>query len=84
MNKWPLGKIVEVSWDDSNGYGRWSSLSDLSQHGAASCKSVGYLLKQDKKEIVLVGTQAQVNEGDGMQTLAIPMGCVTKIRKVKI
>ena len=74
---------MEVSWIDSNGYGRWASLGDLRNHSVASCKSIGYLLKETKKEIILVGTQSYCNDGDGMQTLAIPRGCVIKIRRLK-
>lgn len=82
--KWPLKKVVEVTWQDSNSYSRWAPLTDYAEnHHTAACKTVGYLLKKDKQEVTIIMTQSDVNEGDGMQGLAIPLGCVTRIRVIE-
>lgn len=81
--KFPLNKIVEVHWNDANGYSKWSSLKDYLNHTTAPCKTVGYLLRKSKHEIVLAFTQSSANDGDINGAMAIPMGFITKIRRLK-
>ena len=77
---WSLKQIVEVTWRDSNGYSKWESLADYAYLKPALCRTVGYLLHKDKKEIVIVFTQSMENEGDGNGAIAIPRGCVKSIK----
>ena len=82
--KWPLGSVVEVFWEDANSYNKWHDLKELSRdHHVASCKTIGYLLKSDKREILLVSTQTPENDADGTGTMAIPRGCVTHIKVIR-
>lgn len=80
--KWPLPIMTEVEWDDANSNARWQDLGEMkNNHHVALCKSVGYLLKRDKKEILLVQTQAP--EGDGAGVISIPIGFVRRVRRIK-
>ena len=83
MIKWPLRKIIEIEWLDSNGQSRWAALSEYKKHTVADCKTIGYLLTQNKKEVVLMFTQSPCNDGDGNGAMAIPRGCITKIKRLK-
>ena len=84
MPRWPLNKLVEVTWDDSCGYSKWDSIKNYKDHQVALCRTVGYLLNQNKRQLLLVFTQAKANDGDANGAMAIPMGCVRKIRRFDV
>ena len=83
MSKFHLRNIIEVTWVDSNGTSKWDSLENYRNHSVAHYKTVGYLLKKTKKEVLVVFSQSPANNGDGNGAMAIPMGCVTKIKRIK-
>lgn len=80
-DKFPLSKMVEVEWHDACGSAGWKDIAEYNNLVPMKCRTVGYLLKQSKKEITIALTQA-VNH-DLNQSICIPAAWVTKIRKLR-
>lgn len=80
-SKYPL---VEVEWDDHSNYAGWKDIDDVKDLPTPSVASVGYLIYEDKKRIIL-GASIYVNEEledyQNCQTMIILKGTVTK-RKI--
>ncbi len=79
--KWHL---YRVDWVDSTSRGGWRYADrDRKEHlSAVRCVSTGYLVKRNKREIMLCQSYEE-SEDRINDTIAIPMGCVQKIRKLK-
>lgn len=76
-------KVVEVEWVDSAFRTRWSDREDARKYQhVATCKSVGYLLSKDKREVRLVGSQ-ETETRDVSAGMSIPRRAVTKIRVLR-
>lgn len=79
---WPPSKVVEVSWFDANARGAWGSASDYMQHSIAPVLTVGYLLKQDKKEVIVVqSVGADFDDCNG--AIAIPLSWIAKMKVLR-
>jgi hypothetical protein len=53
-DKWPSsGRIEEIHWNDHMGSSGWAKPEDY-QDTASTCRSVGYLLSEDKTCVRLV------------------------------
>ena len=72
--------IVEVTWVDSCSYNRWAHRDDHESHGPSECKSVGYLIAKDRKSLRISQNMADGDKCDS--TMAIPMGCVKRVRRI--
>lgn len=77
-NKFPLNKIVLISWRDASSRSMWGSREEYLEHEPMEILTVGFLLKQDKKSITVVASQAE--DSDLHQAIAIPRDWVTKIK----
>lgn len=77
-------KIVKVEWEDSRQpQGNWQQISYLEDTEVCKCTSVGYLVYDDKKVIILAPNIAELS-GEDLQvagTIRIPARCVIS-RKV--
>ena len=80
--KWPPTRVVEVSWFDANARGSWGTVEEYMHHTSAPCLSVGYLLKQDNKEVILVQSVA-TDHDTCTDAIAIPRGWIAKIRTLR-
>ena len=80
--KWPLTKVIEVSWWDANARSAWGSREEYMHHDIAPCLTVGYLLKQTKKSVTVVMTQG-ADFDDVNQAISIPMNWVEKIKVLR-
>lgn len=80
QKKWHM---VRVEWEDSASRGSWRSADTEAARPRSTLRivSVGYLLRKTKREIVLF--QSHDDEDKISDTVAIPMGCVHRIRKFK-
>lgn len=79
--KFPVQKIVEVDWKDACGQAGWDDIEEHRSLEPMPCKSVGYLLKKNKTEIVLAFCQA--GHGGINSSMCIPMVWVSKIKVIK-
>ena len=88
MKKIKVGIIIEVIWRDSHGITQiWTSEEELSERKKEDLliKSIGYFLDEDKKFIRIHGG-CYIGDKYKQQysrILAIPKGCIKKIRKLK-
>ena len=74
--------LVVVTWTDAWGSSGWISLDRANNdHKALEVKSVGFVVKADKKGISLTGGFDE-NENPSGQTF-IPKGMIKTIKKVK-
>lgn len=76
-------KIVEVEWIDAqSGFSQPLSLEELEKEEPLHTYSVGYLLKEDKKKVIL-GFMMFGNDGFFKHWQLIPKGMIIKMRKLK-
>lgn len=79
--QWPYRKIVEVEWEDAVSKTSWH-LSDHSDYHGNACKTVGFLVKNTKREIV-IAQNISVNEcEDVSDVMVIPRGILRRIRTI--
>ena len=71
-------KIVEVHWVDSASVGGWTNDPECT---CIACKTVGYLIKKDRDEVVVA--QCTSDEMLYDNKFVIPRGCIKSIREIK-
>ncbi len=75
--------IVEIEWTDSASTGGWRDLRKFEKEGdIINCCSVGYLLKRDKKQAILVQSH-DCTLGKGNDVIAIPASIIRKVNLLK-
>ena len=74
-------KKVLVEWVDSNILHGWQMEGEI-PCDLANCESIGYLKNEDTEKVVL--SQTQSNYGAHMGVLAIPKGCITSIKELRL
>ena len=77
----PINTIVEILWEDACSLSGWDNIETYKNHTAMPVKSVGYLIKRNKKCITLAGTQA-LDEGF-CQGITIPLSWMKQIRTLQ-
>ena len=72
-------RLVEVEWVDASISGGWGVRKEyLAIRGIKQCRTAGYLLRSNRKEIMVVQSQT---EHDGVaDSISIPRPSVQKIR----
>jgi len=70
--------LVEVFWNDIQGDAGWAE-KHLELY---PCRTVGYLVAKNQHKILVADTIGEDGEQTAGQS-AIPMGCVTAIRKIE-
>lgn len=77
-NAW-MKHVVEVTWYDAISMRGWRDKATYAKQKAAPCRTVGYIIKKTKREMVLAQTQG----GDEINgSMTIPRDWVQKIRKL--
>lgn len=77
---WPLRKKVEVEWIDSCFNRGWDSQENYEKNaGISTCRSAGYLLSRDDKQIVIVQS---ISNNSLSEAIAIPLVAVVKLRRL--
>ena len=74
-------RIVIVEWDDAYSSGGWLNPND--DLSISKCITVGLLLSEDDVRVV-VAQNASLTSGSVGDILAIPRGCIKRIRKLRI
>lgn len=75
-------KIVCVEWDDASGQNGWRQEKDVLNLSLSKCESVGYLVKKNKTQIILVQSiDRDLKSMDN--SLTIPRKCVKRIVELK-
>jgi hypothetical protein len=80
--KWPIGKVVEISWFDAAARSRWDSAEEYYNHEIAPVVTVGYLLRDDSKQVTVIQSQgADMDDVNG--GIAIPKSWIVKIKVLR-
>lgn len=74
------GDKVEVQWLDIVTASNWKTRQARSTAKPAVCKSVGFFINQDKDSIRISHSVSDDNGGD---YTVFPIGCVTRIRRLR-
>jgi len=74
--------LVKVYWKDTASDDGWRDFESMSKEKAIPCCSVGWLVRADKKEVILTPMR-RLDCKRGNDTQTIPRGCVTAIRKLE-
>ena len=74
--------LIEVDWDDIYATCNWHTDASASNFPICRCKSAGYFLNKDKKVLRLSAT-IQTKPFSDRDVTAIPVGCITKVRRLK-
>jgi hypothetical protein len=79
--------FVLVEWDDSCNFGtqKWRDVEESKNLTPGKIRTVGFVLAEDKKRVVLTGSLHDEGDGDayGNGCITIPRGCITKITRLK-
>lgn len=71
-------KAIRVAWHDAKAAGGWKSINERTKEQPVLIHSVGYLLHEDAKKLVLA--QNLADTGSYADTIVIPVGWI-KSRK---
>ena len=75
-------QLIEVEWDDTVTDSAWIAEEKAAKKPVVKCKSVGYFLSKDKKALRLSHT-IQLCDKPERDLSVIPVGCITKVRRLK-
>ncbi len=74
----PITTLVQVDWQDAAGRSGWRDIEDYEDMTPVNCRSVGFLVKRNRKEVVIGLTQC---EDDSLnQCIVIPVSWILKMR----
>lgn len=73
--------LVEVEWEDAHHDDGWAGNRPLRTRGGP-CRTAGYMLKRDRRVIVIAHSLGE-DPDDHADTLTIPRGCVSRIRRLR-
>lgn len=76
-------KVVAVDWVDSASYAKqcWRDMAEYEALTPSVITTVGFIAAEDKARVVLVQTVNDDNDASGC--MAIPRGCIRKIRRLR-
>lgn len=72
-------KLVEVEWLDTACLAHWQEEGEIPE--LMECRTVGYLLRDTKRDITLACTHAA--DHGTISPITIPKSCITKRRRLK-
>lgn len=74
--------LIEVEWDDTFTTAVWHTEKYMYEHPVSRTKTIGYFINKDKQALRLSHSiqLSPFSERDGT---IIPIGCITKIRRLK-
>jgi hypothetical protein len=79
-------EMVLIEWEDSaQAAPQWQWLPDAVPPSILKCRSVGFLIRDNKKEKALAISVASAEGGDAEQAsgiISIPTRCVTSIERI--
>lgn len=81
-----LPPMVMIEWEDSaQAASQWQWLSGVQAPPIARCRSLGFLVKDTKKEKALAISAASAFDGDDIQVsgiITIPARCVLRVERI--
>lgn len=77
----PKHRLIRVEWDDAATTGNWRNPSEMGREERLQCQSVGHVVRSNKQEVVLALSISE--SGNMSDTIAIPRGCIRKVRRLE-
>jgi hypothetical protein len=80
-------KLIYVEWTDASSGPGWQRIDEIQQQRPLRCRSVGWLVHEDKDHIVLAASTYMPIEGFVMQAacdISIPLGMITKRKVLRV
>ena len=80
-------KLVLIEWEDSaQPVAAWQYLADMDPPEVVQCKSVGYLIADEKNVKVLAPNvgELETEHAQASGVIRIPTRCVTRIRPLSV
>ena len=75
-------RLVEVDWVDSCRHGGWQEVEEYLEEHVLKCRSAGYLLRSNRKEVMLIQSLDPNNKAT--DSMCIPRSSVKKIRYLEV
>lgn len=74
---------VYIEWADSTSFGaqRWREKDESESLAPSFIKSVGWLLSSTREQVLITGSISEEDHRSGC--LAIPRGCIKRMRRLK-
>ena len=78
-------KLLKVFWKDTVASAYWMTHGQAKKGRAANVVSVGYLVRKNKKKVILAGTMDTSSHTgcDYNSVIVIPTGCIIKMEEIK-
>ncbi len=77
-----MDRIVCIEWEDSCTDTGWHSKEYAGKHCISTCHTVGYLLKNNKKGVVVFQSKSEAT-GEVSEMIAIPRKVIKSLRYLK-
>lgn len=75
--------LIEVRWWDIVGSAEWLSTEEATGQTPQECISVGYLIRETKKFIVIAGTYSPEGVDQWTAVFSIPKACIFSRKKLR-
>ena len=69
--RWPLGRRIEIEWDDTTGSHGWSPADEYCSLGPLKCRTIGYVLTETDTHLTVVQNMSAGN-GHVADSMTIP------------
>lgn len=76
-------KVVYLEWEDHAGSNQWIPENEIDL-SAYKCQTIGYVIKEDKKIIVVAGTLGPEETTMSSARMYILKTCITKRRNIRL
>lgn len=73
---------AEVTWVDSTFRGRWWERESATEFNCMTIVTIGWLIDKSPEKVVLAFSHSENDDTVG-DTMAIPTGCIKRIRRLK-
>ena len=74
-------KIVLVEWVDANAHSGWYHKEHIHEEHASNCATIGVLLKDNDKDIIVALNISGASYGD---TMSIPKCSIKRLRTLRV
>jgi len=74
-------QIVRITWIDACSEVGWTALSDIKTNSIITCQTVGWLISEDRKQVVVTTTFAENDQCT--DPMCIPKKCIIKRKLLK-
>ena len=74
--------LILIKWNDRNIMHGWRVSDECKNDGVAHCVTVGIVKEENEERITVAFGESDC--GSVMETITIPKGCITEIKKLRV